>query len=102
MKQDEQNLTGLLERRQFEPPHVDLAERIILASRAVEQKATLDFGVWLQRLFAEFMLPKPAYALACMLALGLAIGLSAPADITDTVEDDSTLQAFLYEEGEIL
>ena len=65
---------SMLVRRMVPTPRHDLAERILFAASRLEQRHAPNLAEWLNRLFAEFHLPKPAYALAMMLTLGIAIG----------------------------
>lgn len=80
-----------------------LAERIIAQNtvRKVPVPMSLTLGEWLSRLFVEFYMPRPAFAIASLLLLGMVTGFTIPAD--DTIEDEDSYTAFtddLYYESE--
>ncbi len=93
----DEKLEAMLKARYVEPPSSDLAQRIILRSQGIPQQATVSPWQWLQELFAEFHLPKPAYIVAATLILGFIIGFSSPIG-TNTTSDTDTAQTetFLY------
>ena len=89
-------LEAMLKARHIEAASADLSQRIILKSQAIPQK-TLSLWQWLQQLFAEFHLAKPAYVLVGTLILGLVIGFSEPLSTSTTNDADSAqVQSFLY------
>ena len=57
---------------------------------------------FLQQLFAEFHLAKPAYVLAVTLLLGFIIGFSEPPGTTANDADGAQVQSFLYADESIL
>lgn len=71
-------LDALLHRRRMETPDESLTARIIAAALTQPQQLPLSLREWLAHLFAEFRLPRPAYALASLLFLGLMIGAGIP------------------------
>lgn len=77
----------------------DLAERIIAAS---QQTAPADRSLfeWLGQLFAEVMLPKPAYVLTSALILGVVTGAVLPAEsFRPSPEEESlVLTALFYDD----
>jgi hypothetical protein len=90
----DEKLDELLSSRRVEPAGPDLAERIILKAQTTPQ--TMTVTDWLRGLFSEFHLPRPAYVLACALALGFIAGLYNPLEpVTDDTEPVH-LQSFLY------
>jgi hypothetical protein len=97
---DDTALNAWLEIRHFEPHRADLSERIMLAARARSQKTALTIYGWLQTLFAEFALPRPAYVLASLLCLGFLAGLGEQAALSN--DSSPAFQAFLYDEGDVL
>jgi hypothetical protein len=97
--QHERKLEELLRSRRVEPPKADLAERIILEARAIEQRSGFARRPLLSRLLGELPLPNPALLLACTLLLGILLGFGLPYDATDS--DSIYLQDFLYVEGDI-
>lgn len=66
------------------PPAPDLVERILFAARHTPQRRIQSLGEWLRELFADCHLPSPSYALAAMMAVGLGLGMLAPAQSADT------------------
>jgi hypothetical protein len=101
--QDEK-LEAMLQARRIESASADLAQRIILKAEALPQIQTTTLGQWIQRLFAEFHLPKPAYVLAATLVLGFVVGLNNPL-LNDTSDPDTisvNAEGFLYADEAIL
>lgn len=95
-KMQDDKLEAMLKARHIEAASADLSQRIILKSQAIPQK-TLSLWQWLQQLFAEFHLAKPAYVLAGTLILGLVVGFSEPLSTSTTNGADSAqVQSFLY------
>ena len=64
-------LNDILRRREVPPPSSNLAYRITQAARS----KTFTPVSWVDELFSVFLFPKPAYATAFCLLVGLAIGL---------------------------
>lgn len=87
--------------RHFEPASANLAERIVAAAHKRPQKAAVTLYGWLQSLFAEFALPRPAYVLASLLCLAFLAGFEGEISIPDE-SSMASLQTFLYDEGDIL
>jgi hypothetical protein len=86
-------LEKYLKQRRFEPPSSNLAERIIAAARMqYPQRNVLEYVADI----LGAVLPRPAYALAFVLALGVAIGTSLP---VQELPDNFTLTA---DEGTVL
>ena len=69
--------------RRFEPASSDLADRIIFAAHSAVRSPGATFTAMLNELLAS-ILPKPAFALAGVLALGVVIGLTIP-DQSDNI-----------------
>lgn len=67
-------LNELLMHRAIPVERDDFAARIISASRDVPQHKNITFTVWLRRIFTEFSLPTPAYAISSVLVIGILIG----------------------------
>ncbi len=93
----DEKLEAMLKARPIEPASSDLAQRIILKSQSIPQRTAVSPWQWLQELFSEFHLAKPAYILAGTLLLGFVIGFSAPLG-TSPANDADTAQVenFLY------
>lgn len=95
-------LEQLLRDRHNPPPSCDLAERISARAAQMPQRAESLRGR-IGRIFAEFYVPQPAYALACTVLLGAFIGGVLPGSSTSASADESpSLQSFLYAEEELL
>ena len=73
-KMQDQKLEVMLKARHIEGASPDLAQRIILKAQGIPQKGAISLWQFLQQLFAEFHLAKPAYVLAATLLLGFIIG----------------------------
>lgn len=77
------------------PPRSNLSERIIDAALQSKPKRRSGFIQWLDSLTDMFVIPRPAYALAVVLMLGVVGGFYFQAPVQDV--DDSYLDAyFLY------
>ena len=100
--QDEK-LDAMLQSRVIESASPDLAQRIILKAEAMPQVETSTFIQWIQRLFAEFHLPKPAYVLAATLVLGFVVGFNSPLNnSSDNDRTSANAEGFLYADETIL
>ena len=87
--------------RVIEPASADLANRIIVAARAVAKSSGISITAWIQELLA-FVLPQPAFALATVLTLGIVIGFSLPA-LPPPVDDNNIItQAYFESDGAML
>jgi hypothetical protein len=95
-------LDALLRRRRFTPARPGLSGRIIAAAHA--QGRPQGFGQWLADMLAELLLPRPAYALASVLMIGVIIGGIMP-DISSGAgadEEEASLQIYLDDEVNVL
>jgi hypothetical protein len=72
---DDNRLEEMLKQRLIKMEPDNFAERIISASRNVIQRKNVSLSVWLRRIFSEFSLPTPSYALASILLVGFLLGL---------------------------
>ncbi len=94
---DDKYLEALLSKRHIEPASPGFAERIIASARPLRRGEAVSIGAWLREALAEFMLPKPAFALAATLMLGMVIGFSVPAshseheDAMNYLKDDGAI-----------
>jgi len=84
----DKGIEGMLRSRRVETPSPDLAARIARKARATPQNPTVNLAEWIQRLFVEFHLPKPAYVLAGALLLGLAAGYGMPTESSAVEETE--------------
>ncbi|MFO1242653.1 MAG: hypothetical protein U1E36_05565 [Rickettsiales bacterium] len=73
---DEEELKMILA-RDIPAPSKNFAERIILAAHSTPQRRPLSVWNYIREAFAECLVPKPAFVLASMLALGLVFGFNA-------------------------
>lgn len=99
--QDEK-LDAMLRSRVIESASPDFAQRIILKAEAMPQVETSTLVQWIQRLFAEFHLPKPAYVLAGTLVLGFVVGFNSPLNRSDNDTTSANAEGFLYADETIL
>jgi len=103
---EHEHFERLLKARRYEEPANNLAERIISASR--QQKAPFSPGSFISALLNEFHLPNPALAalsavIILVLVIGFVIGFSNPlGSSVSTAQEETSLQAFLYDEGDII
>jgi hypothetical protein len=107
---EHEHFEKVIKTRRFEEPGSNLAQRIISASLQRKQKAPLSPGAFISELLNEFRLPKPALSvisivMILVLAIGFAIGFSNysnPSGSTSAVQEETSLQVFLYDEGDII
>lgn len=97
MQDSDMKLDEMLQQLAIEPPASNLAERIIAATRPIT-KATRSGSVW--DVLAELLLPKPAFALAVALLMGVVVGVEATT--LDMPTTDANGENFLSYEGDIL
>lgn len=98
--QQELHFLNLLSDADEIPPSWDLSSRIIAATQPVsrEKKAGSSFMEWLEGLFTELMLPKPAYVLSLMIIFGFMIGLALqpPSGPPASMQEIQMVREFLY------
>ncbi|MFH0812107.1 MAG: hypothetical protein V2A69_04610 [Pseudomonadota bacterium] len=105
--EDHQRFESFLQKRKYEEPSSDLAERILSASLRQEKKESLGVGAILLELLSGLNLPRPvltglSVAVVFAFIMGFAIGFLLPTWSAWTEEAQVNLQEFLYYEGEIL
>jgi len=83
----------VLRNRAAPPARAGLADRIIAASRSVPQMRGMG------DVLADYLLPKNVAALAAMLVMGAAIGLSIPVPGN---EDEFSMQTYIDDNGAVL
>jgi hypothetical protein len=100
---------ALLRSRQQPLPPEGLEERIILAATRLPQQPRTSIRFSLGQLLAEAfaLTPKPAYAMASAMMLGILVGFgSSPLDTTPgnnaATPKQTALYDTLYDDGEIL
>jgi len=88
---------ALLATHPVPPARPELAERILAACPVRQPVPSL--ADWLLDLLASLMLPRPAYSLAAVLALGLVIGFSTPALLQGN--QYTVIQPYLEDDGAV-
>ena len=105
---EQKDFEKVLALRTYEEPDRNLAQRILSASFQQKEKAPFGLGSFLRGVLTEFHFPQPAVAtfslaLLFILVLGFAIGFLNPfASSGLNVQEETSLEAFLYDEGEVL
>lgn len=104
---DDHELDTVLSRRAYLEPSDDLAQRIIAQAAATPQKKTVTILEWIERLFVDLQLPRPAYSFASVLLLGVVLGMSFSSSETEVIGAEldiasTSMQAFLYADEELL
>jgi len=102
---EHEHFEKVIKTRRYEEPSVNLAQRIISAS--LQQKAPLSFGSFISELLNEFRFPKPALSvlsivMILVLIIGFTIGFSNPSESVLTAQEETSLQVFLYDEGDVI
>lgn len=100
MHMDDDALDALLMKRRLTPARPGLAERIIATAQAKERSPS--FTAWIADMLAEIALPRPAYALASVLAMGVIIGTILPDAGAAATDEEASLQLYLDEENSVL
>ncbi len=105
LQKDHENFEKLLQTRRHEEPADNFAQRII--SESLQRRQKTSVGSFITDLINEFRIPQPALAaisLTMILALtiGFAIGFTSPSgsSVLNNTEETS-LQAFLFDEGDV-
>lgn len=101
---NDDKLDPILRKRAFEAPSEGFAARIISAAASTPQLAPPGIMDWLERMFSELQLPRPAYSFASILIVGALLGMNLPMEEAIVNDDDGSLaiQSFLYLDEEIL
>jgi hypothetical protein len=98
--EQEKHFLNLLRSAEEIPPSWDLSARIIAATQptSVEKETGSSFMHWLDALFSELMLPRPAYVLSIMIIFGFLIGFSMqPSSVRpDSMKEIQMVREFLY------
>lgn len=74
----DEKLESMLRSRRVGKADPELAARIILRALSLPQRNDISFWKMVQDVFAEFRLPRPAFALAGAVVLGVVVGVSTP------------------------
>ncbi len=104
---EHEHFEKVIKTRRYEEPSGNLAQRIISASLQQKQKAPLSFGSFISELLNEFRFPKPALSVLSIvvilvLIIGFTIGFSNPSESVLTAQEETSLQVFLYDEGDVI
>jgi hypothetical protein len=106
--QDHDNFEKLLHTRRYEEPAGNFAQRIISVSSQQTQKDPFSLRSLIAGLIDEFHIPRPALALISLvmllaLTIGFTIGFTNPngSSVLNNTEEPQ-LQAFLFDEGDVI
>lgn len=108
LQEDNLHFEKMLRTRRFEEHSDHFAERIITGSLQKRQKSQFSPGAFIEDLINEFRIPRPqlsvlSFVMALILTLGLTLGFLYPSMTSDTNNAEETnLQAFLFDEGDII
>lgn len=91
------HLEDIMEMRHIQAPSSNLAERIIQASLAHQSQGRGGVDLWWRTFWDAFLLPRPAYVMAAIFAVGLFMGLYV--DIVNTVDSDAVTSMLYTAEG---
>lgn len=99
MRDSDIQLEALLRTMPVVAPATNLAERIIAATKPVVAAVRpASSSIW--EALSELLLPKPAFALACALMMGVAVGVQVTTN--DAAPDANSYDNFLSYEGDVL
>ena len=108
LQKDHEKFEKALQIRRYEEPADNFAQRIISASLQKRQKAPFSSVSFIADLISEFHIPRPALAalsfiMILALTIGFAIGFTNPpgSSVVNNTEE-TNLQAFLFDEGDII
>ncbi|MCD6034282.1 MAG: hypothetical protein K0R63_23 [Rickettsiales bacterium] len=96
----EDNFDKILQKRPFMIHSEDLAARIIIAARTIEQKQSI--GKLIIRLFYELHLPRPSYVFACTLLFSMMIGFGVDMIGSTYTDTEYAIHDFLYVDEDVL
>ncbi|MFT6114112.1 MAG: hypothetical protein ACJA10_001050 [Oleispira sp.] len=103
MKTGDEKLNQLLNSVKSAAPNANLAQRIIVKARSQPDGEVVDMGeeTFFKQFFHSFIFPKPVYALACSMLVGILLGWQNPefnaSTIPVTPVDNSFSSLFLAE-----
>lgn len=90
MNNSDEQLNQLLNRVTPVPPSSNLAKRIIAQAQVETVLNTRETESFFKQMMRNFILPKPAYALACSMLLGVFLGWQNT-DISDELTQMSSV-----------
>lgn len=92
----DKDLEKLLRQSPMVSPSPDLAQRILRQALMIPQQTQMTMAQAVQRIFAEFRMPQPAYALATLLLIGFAMGCFMQSPAYANSQKQITIANFLY------
>lgn len=94
----DKDLEKLLRQSPMISPSPDLAQRILRQALMIPQQTQMTMTQAVQRIFAEFRMPQPVYALTILLLIGFAMGcfMQTPAYAKADSHKQITIANFLY------
>lgn len=99
---EDASLDALLRQRAMEPPSANLAWRIYVRAMNTPQRVNKSLWQIVQRMFAEFHLPRPALALGLVLLLGFVVGLATTTETNSNAIEVVTVDNIYHAEKIIL
>lgn len=102
---NDDKLNKILEKKAFEAPTNDFAQRIITASLPVKSASINEedgFLTKLQAFFRMIAMPQPALILSACLVLGVSFGFTDTSSLNNYDADSYDVSEFLYIEGELI
>jgi hypothetical protein len=108
LQKDHHNFERLLQARGYEGPADNFAQRIISASLQQRQRDPFSLGSFIAGLIDEFHIPRPALAVISFvmllaLTIGFTIGFTNPnGSLVLNNTEETHLQAFLFDEGDVI
>jgi len=108
LQEDHDSFEKMLKTRRFEELADNFAQRVISASLQQRQKAPFSLGSFIEDMISEFRISKPALAVlsfvtVLVLTIGLTVGFLYPSMtwVSNNAEE-TNLQAFLFDEGDVI
>jgi hypothetical protein len=96
---DQDRFESFLRTRKYEEPSNHLAQQII--STALRQhQAQPSLSAFFSELFSAFSMPKMVLTTVSILLIGFIIGYSNPIETVSVEQEQTNLEAFLYDEGD--
>ena len=109
MNRSDEKLNQLLKSVKVVPPHSNLAERIIAEAQPLSENQSepntqilnVNKESFIKQILRSLVFPKPAYALACSMLVGVFVGWQNPDVNTHTIQvtsaDEELSSLFLAE-----
>ena len=90
----DQELDRLMQKRSVPEMRSNLAERIIDTAYQQTQQERRKRKSWLHTFNDIFLIPKPAFVIAALFMIGIAMGMSV--DMSDATIQGETVSAYFY------